>query len=980
MGQGSSQVQAEYKSDSCRCYPGLRNGRLLPGPGYNRGMGISPRNAISWSVVCSLAFLLCAVPTVGGSSLATPMRAAQETERLQLSSAPIVVVAPAGRGQWARRLAGSADVAAQAYREILGTPPPGGTLRWLPDPMTATEIDASVALEFGPDGVTLTFDDPFGILAEDLGVAFAQGYARWITAYAVARLYFTRADDPDAWWIDGAALYMTELVARRQRSTTPILYNLEGVYNRAARADRPIPLTGEGRMAVGDAARGKSLATFRLLEALYGDAAVANLLALAANAPAAAGIQETAVGNLPDGLEPNPRALLDAWLDPLAKIDLALSNVTVVNDGTLIRGRVSRAGNVPTWSQVEVRLANGQVLYADIPVSTTAEDWEVAITAPPVDVRLDPDGLLPDVNRSNNRFGFGNADRIREFFPLDDLVEIGELHFDGDIQQVGRKRAENFSVTLRNLGDEPLGLGLLVSAQWVDRPANRMQRRIFMLLPPGETVVARDFVEYPRRGTGRARIQARYWQAQDPDHLTERLLRDPADLLNSYIVLRQPAATTGPDGSPLERLEAAPEISSAAELTIAGGGEQTFEVAPAGRPGPVEAAEDGIVDDGTGAPPMEPEVDFGVRIVSPSATTTPLGEMTFTVSVDGPAALMLELYVNDELIGRGAGNGARATFVATDDQNIYVLHALAVGNDGEIATDTRVLQRGVLGFGASVDLVTLNVTVRQPAGGFVEDLTLEDFVVVEDGVEQEIVDFAKGEDTAVSAAMLIDTSSSMIGGGIASARAGANRLVDALLRGNDRAMVLGFNARLYLYSDFTNDIAALRQAIEATTPDGATALYDAIAESLRKANVRTGRRALIVLSDGLDVESRFDFEDVMEYTRQSDVLVYTIGLQLMHEATDLGDASGAVRESVENLRALAEATGGSAYFPLRLEELEEVYAEIAAELENQYSLSYSPTNQQWNGEWRALVVRLKNGAGHVQARPGYYGTGPGGRR
>ena len=943
-------------------------------------MGVSLRSTVFRRIACCLAILLSAVPAVGSGWRAAPPHVAQETERLQLASAPIAVVAPAGRGQWARRLAGSADAAAQAYQEILGAPPPAGTLRWIPDPMKATEIDASVSLERGPDGVTLTFNDPFGILAEDLGVAFAQGYARWITAYSVARLYFTRADDPNAWWIDGAALYMTELLARRERSTTPILYNLAGVYHRAARTNRPIPLTGEGRLAVGDAARGKSLATFRLLEALYGEAAVANLLILAANAPAAAGFQETAVGNLPDGLEPPPQALLDAWLDPLAKVDLALTNVTVVNDGTLIRGRVSRAGNVPTWSQVEVRLANGEVVHADIPTSTTTEDWEVAISAPPVDVRLDPDGLLPDINRSNNRFGFGNADRIREFFPLDELVEIGELHFDGSIQQVGRKRAENFSVTLRNLGDEPLGLGLLVSAQWVDNPANRRQRRIFVLLPAGETVVVRDFVEYPRRGTGRARIQARYWQAEDPENLNERLLRDPADLLNSYIIRRQPAPTTGPDGSPLERLEAVQEISSAAELTIVGGGEQTFEVAPTGPTTPPELTNQGIVESGAAPSPAEPEADFGVRIVSPTANATPLGEMNFTVAVDGPEARLLELYVNDELIGRGAGNSARATFVATEDQNIYLLHALAVGTDGEIATDTRVLQRGALGFGASVDLVTLNVTVRQPEGGFIEDLTLEDFVVLEDGVEQELLNFAKGKDTAVSAALLLDTSSSMIGGGIASARAGANRLVDALLRGNDRAMVLGFNARLYLYSDFTNDISALRQAIEATTPDGATALYDAIVESLRKVNLRSGRRALIVLSDGLDVESRFDFEDVMEYTRQSDVLLYTIGLQLMHDATELGDANDVVRKSVENLRALAEVTGGSAYFPLRLEELEEVYAEIAAELESQYSLSYSPTNQQWNGEWRGLQVRLRTSAGSVRARPGYYGTGPGGRR
>ncbi len=897
--------------------------------------------------------------------------AGQEAESLTIQSAPVRIVAPVGRAQWLRRLALFADAAAQAYADILGAPVPAGTIRWVPDPLAATRIDASTTIVRGTDGLTLSFDEPFAIVAEDLGVAFAQGYARWITAYSVARLYFADAEDPDAWWIDGAALFMTELLARRQRSTTPVLYNLEAAYNRAVRMNTGVPLSGSGRIAVGDAARGKSLATFRLLEALYGEEAVVNLLLLASNSPSAGGILETAVGNLPQDSTPSPQALLDAWMEPRAAIDLGLANVTVVDGGRRIRGRVSRAGNVPTRTRVEVTLASGERLYADIPASTEDEEWELEISDPPVDVRIDRDARLPDANRSNNRYRFGNADRIRELFPLDDELEVGELHFDGDIQQVGRKRAENFSVTLRNLTDEPYGLGLLVSAQWVDRPASRTQRRIFIVLPPGEAVVARDFIEYPRRGRGRARIEARYWSAADPEILTERLLRDPADLLNSYLVNREPAAATGPDGSPLERL-AEQQVESVAELTIAGGG--------ASSPDPVE---DGAPLD-SGPDAQSTAVDtgeaFGVRIISPAVNTTPLDEITFVVAVDGPPALLVELYVNGEIIGRGEGSSARATFVATVDQSVYLLQASAVGADGELASDTRLLQRGVVGFGASVDLVTLNLTVRRPGGGFVEDLTAADFAIIENGVRQEIVNFAKGEDTAVSTAMLLDTSSSMIGGGIASARAGAKRLVDSLLRGNDRAMVLGFNNRVYLYSDFTSDVAALREAIDATHPDGSTALFDAIVESLRKVNRRTGRRALIVLSDGLDVQSRFGFADVLEYTRQADVLVYTIGLQLMHDATDLGDASDVVRSSVENLRELAEATGGSAYFPLSLDELEGIYAEIAAELESQYSVSYYPTNQQWDGEWRELQVTLQGRAGRVQARPGYYGVRPGDRQ
>tara|TARA_B100001013_G_C24600895_1_gene438809 strand:+ start:135 stop:437 length:303 start_codon:yes stop_codon:yes gene_type:complete len=100
----------------------------------------------------------------------------------------------------------------------------------------------------------------------------------------------------------------------------------------------------------------------------------------------------------------------------------------------------------------------------------------------------------------------------------------------------------------------------------------------------------------------------------------------------------------------------------------------------------------------------------------------------------------------------------------------------------------------------------------------------------------------------------------------------------------------------------------------------------------------------------------------------------------MHDSTDLGDASDAVRSSVENLRELAEATGGSAYFPLVLDELEAIYSEIATELESQYSVSYYPTNQNWDGEWRDLEVALQGRAGRIQARPGYYGVRPGSRQ
>jgi len=949
----------------------MREGGAQPKGPYGRcyTSDMYPSSPDSFTARVCAVLLLLASPIFTGqegdlfASIASVPSAGQDTESLTIQTAPVRIVAPPNRGQWLRRLALFADDAAQSYEAILGSPVPGGTIRWIPDPLVAYQIDAQVTIKNGTDGMVISFDEPFTILAEDLGVAFAQGYSRWITAYSVARLYFGAVKASDATWVDGAALFMTELLARRDRSTTPVLYNIEAAYSRAMRSRVDVHMTNESTAA----ARGKALATFQLLEGLYGEAVTGKVLLSMASSLSARGMKETIIANLPLVSPTDPRAMLDAWVDPRATIDLGLADIRLTRNGQTISGTASRSGNIPVWSQVEVTLANGERLYIDIPASTTPETWELEISSEPIEVRIDRNSRLPDINRSNNRYRFGDAGRIKEFFPLDKTLQVGELHFNGEIQEVGRKRAEDFSITLRNLTDSPYGLGLLVSAQWVDRPASRTQRRIFIVLPPGESVVAQDFIEYPRRGTGRARVEARYWSASTPEALTERLLRDPADLLNSYLVIRNPVQVTGPDGAPLERLTEQ-QITSAAELTVAGGGSTSPTVSPDNDP---------LTNSQLTEPATAP---FGVRILSPPVASTPIDVMTFAVAVDGPPATLLELYVNDEIVGRGAGSSARATFVATEDQTVYLLQALAIGQGGELASDTRLLQRGELGFGASVDLVTLNLTVRQPGGGFVEDLTNEDFMVIEDGVPQEIVNFAKGENTAVSAAMLLDTSSSMIGGGIASARAGAKRLVNDLLRGNDRAMVLGFNDRVYMYADFTNDVEALRKAIDATSPDGGTKLFDATVESIRKINQRSGRRALVILSDGLDVQSRFRFADVLEYTRQSDVLVYTIGLQLMHDSTDLGDASDAVRSSVENLRELADATGGSAYFPLVLDELEAIYSEIATELESQYSVSYYPTNQNWDGEWRDLDVSLQGRPGRIQARPGYYGVRPSSRQ
>ncbi len=886
-------------------------------------------------------------------------------DTLRLSAAPVTLVFPSNQAPWGRRLAGYADTAASSYEALLGLPAPVGRIVWQPVDAAADTTRGSVEISHDGGTTVVSFEDPFAILANDQGVSHAVGYGRWLVSYAVARLYFASQDDPDVWWAEGAALYLTDLLSREARSTTPVLYALESAYARTARRQQGIPMVGAGGEEMADAVRSKAYLTFRLMEALYGSAEVTSALSRLSQQAPSGDSAEVVAAAFSSGLQPDPLTTLQSWLRPTATIDLGIERVRLEDGGTRLTGRLTRQADIDIPVRLEVHLIGGEVIPLDLIASEDEVRWEIEVPTEPVDVRLDPDALLPDINRANNRHGFGSAERVRDFFPLDRQAVIGELHFSEQIETIAMRRVEEFSVTLTNLTEEPLGLGLLVSAQWLDRPAARRQRAVFFTIPAGEQRRVRDFLIFPRLGRGRARIEARYWRASDPEALTQRVLRDPPDVMNSYMVIRDPEIGRAPD-NPFDVLDE-PLVSPVAELTVVERDAPDQELAGGG------AAEDAAVV------PLPDTEELWIRIISPRENAVPAGELTFeaTVGVGGQEISEVELYVNDRLLFTGSEPPYRTTWLPNEDQDIFVLRAVAVDSAGRITTDSRVLNFGFgIGFGATVDLVTLHPTVRELSGTYMRGLTADDFQILDDNRPQEIVEFVYGE-TPVSVALLLDTSSSMIGGGIRSEQAGAVRLVNSLLRGRDQAMILGFNDRLYLYSDFSADIPALERAISITLPDGSTALYDAVVEALRKVNTRRGKRAVVVLSDGLDTQSSFSYADVLEYARQSNVLIYTIGLQLMHDATELGDASGAVRDSVENLRALAEITGGAAYFPIRLDELEDVYTQIADELTSQYAISYYPSNQQWDGRWRRIELSLPNYPNvRIQARPGYYGVRP----
>ena len=178
-------------------------------------------------------------------------------------------------------------------------------------------------------------------------------------------------------------------------------------------------------------------------------------------------------------------------------------------------------------------------------------------------------------------------------------------------------------------------------------------------------------------------------------------------------------------------------------------------------------------------------------------------------------------------------------------------------------------------------------------------------------------------------------------------------------------MVIDFNDQVFLLQDTTTDKGALKAAITSTAALGDTALYDALYASFRRLRGIQGRKAIILLSDGEDTASKFSYKRVLDEAKLADIIIYSIGLGTSALDIDLRRV----------LKTLSEETGGRAYFPDNVGELEGVYDAIAEELKNQYYITYEPTNTVWDGRWRKIEVEVAPGIEvDLRARKGYYGV------
>ncbi|MEJ5368490.1 MAG: VWA domain-containing protein [Bryobacteraceae bacterium] len=286
-----------------------------------------------------------------------------------------------------------------------------------------------------------------------------------------------------------------------------------------------------------------------------------------------------------------------------------------------------------------------------------------------------------------------------------------------------------------------------------------------------------------------------------------------------------------------------------------------------------------------------------------------------------------------------------------------------------------------------VNLVNLFFTVRDRKGAYISNLTQNDFTVLEDGKPQEIRFFSRETDQPLTLGLLVDVSGSQEAL-IEQERAASNRFFQRVLRPKDMAFLISFGVDAELLQDLTGSTALLAKGLErlrlnanvsGLSPTGSpvplpggprgTILYDAVWLAAReKLRTEVGRKALIIITDGVDVGSRLKLEDAIEEAQRADAIVYVILYEdPRYTSWQYGGVSG---EGA--MRRLTGETGGRVFRVSRRESLDDIYDAIQTELRSQYSVGYAPTNQARDGSFRRIEVRTKNRDYRVQVRRGYY--------
>jgi len=270
----------------------------------------------------------------------------------------------------------------------------------------------------------------------------------------------------------------------------------------------------------------------------------------------------------------------------------------------------------------------------------------------------------------------------------------------------------------------------------------------------------------------------------------------------------------------------------------------------------------------------------------------------------------------------------------------------------------------------NTDLITFTVTVTDTYGRYVSGLGKNAFTVMDDKKPQEIT-FFSDDDSPVSVGVIFDVSGSMGGDKIRRARDALSKFIQTS-HDSDEYFLIAFNSRAQLLLDKTRDGNAVLDKLSFVQTKNNTALYDACYLGVEK--VQRGahpKRALLLISDGQDNNSRYTFNELRRLLKESDVTLYGIGIL---SGSDAGSSLGMEGQGI--LDELASVSGGKAFFPRSAPEMDDIFEQIALELRHQYSIGYKPKDFSNDGRWHRIKVKVTPPRGlpklFVRSKDGYY--------
>jgi Ca-activated chloride channel family protein len=272
----------------------------------------------------------------------------------------------------------------------------------------------------------------------------------------------------------------------------------------------------------------------------------------------------------------------------------------------------------------------------------------------------------------------------------------------------------------------------------------------------------------------------------------------------------------------------------------------------------------------------------------------------------------------------------------------------------------------------NVDLINIYCTVfNKETKSFVTNLPQDAFTILEDGQKQEIKNFSRESNLPLTLALLVDTSQS-VAPKLKFEQEAATSFFYALLKERDRGMLIGFDSSVTLVQDLTSDTNKLEKKIRSLQAAGNTALYDAIVRTCDEKLIReTGRKAIVILSDGSDSASNETYERAAQMALDANVTIFAISI---NRGGYFG-VGGDTRAGDKVLENFASSTGGTALWPFQVEDLDSAFRDISQELRSQYSIGYISSNTKRDGSYRKIEVKIAEKGVKLNYRKGYYAPG-----